>query len=117
MTNNKQSAIKFISDGETVEINSIPRRIKSPVRREDDPEWSIYFHAREKDGVPFVSGTQNCDLEQMALSLAIWINVVCKANKADPIKFSDGMTEALKLIAKESAIGDVEVCTKTTCHN
>lgn len=93
----KRYAWKFSSrDGTDVEINGMSRHKPSPIAEEGEPLWIIDFHARERKGGAFVSGSQVASLHEMGTAIALWILSVCKAQGASASEYASRIASAVR---------------------
>lgn len=104
----KRYAWKFTSNGEDVEVNGMTRHKPSPVAMEGEPDWIVDFHARERAGKVFVSGSQVASLHEMGTCILLWLLTVCKAQGVSAADYAARLALAVK-----KAEGGITIRNKT----
>lgn len=99
----KMACYKIFVEGNTVSVDGITRHGQSPVAGEDDPEWELRFHARERKGIPFISAIYRMSPLHFATVLLLLTQAVCTKLGADPVEFLTRLSKAAELCRERGA--------------
>lgn len=103
----KKQALKFeLAKGE-MNVRGITRHGESPVAGEGEPEWELMFHARERNGEPFISGIYRMNLVQYSKCVLLMTFALCRALKCNPVDFMRRLGTAMVECVKQGGVYQV----------